>query len=682
MQPKEIEILMIEDDEDDFVIIRSLLHEIYGDHFSLEWVSDFKSAVTAIEGRHYDVILLDYMLGDRNGLDVLAEATRRRIRTPVILLTGLGDYDLDVRAMEGGAADYLVKGQINSGLLERSIRYAIRHHRAEEELRQAHDELEKRVAERTLELAQANEALNNELIERKRVEREISRAKREWELTFDAVPDLIAIVDENNCIVRVNKTMARRLSVHPGEAVGLKCYRCIHGTEEPPEFCPHHALIHDNKAQTFEIEESYLGGDFLITVSPIHDSEGHFVGTVHVARDITERKQLEEERMKASKLESIGILAGGIAHDFNNLLTAILGNISLARQYVPLGSEPHKHLSRSEKAILQATGLTQRLLTFSRGGTPLKKKIQIAGLIHDTVAFHLSGSNILCQYLLPEDLWFVECDPGQIAQLIGNLVINAKEAMTGGGVLEVSARNLIQKEAKNGTQQELRFVEIAVKDTGMGIPRENLERIFDPYFSTKDRVSEKGMGLGLSIVHSIVRKHGGRITVESREGAGTTFFVFLPALSGTHRLEREIPVEMVRGSGKILLMDDEESVRKVGGELLRLLGYTVELTRDGKEAADTCKKAEESGQPFNAAILDLTIPGGFGGRETVDELRKICPGLKAIVSSGYSTDPVMAEPVRHGFDAAVAKPYRLEELGKTLYALLNTISAVSPPKLR
>ena len=378
--------------------------------------------------------------------------------------------------------------------------------------------------------------------------------------------------------------------------------------------------------------------------------------------DITERKRADLERLHFSKLESLGTLAGGIAHDFNNILTAILGNIGLAALDDKIGPRVKDTLSQAEAACLRAQALSQQLLTFAKGGVPVKKLFSVAELLTESTAFTCVGSPVKCETTFPENLWWIEADPGQIDQVFQNLTINAIQAMPTGGTIKVWAENLIL-----GTESDLplsagRYIKISVRDQGMGIPADHLPRIFDPYFTTK----QKGSGLGLASAYAIVQKHHGHIAVESKPGVGTTFHIYLPAVDQQVTPQPEEDKGLPVGTGKILVMDDEEMVREVLGRLLARLGYEAEFARDGGEAIEMFVQAQGSGQAFVAAILDLTVPGAMGGKETLAGLLEIDPQVKAIVSSGYSDDPIMADFQKYGFSGVIAKPYRISELGKIL----------------
>ncbi|MDX1764047.1 MAG: CHASE domain-containing protein [bacterium] len=383
--------------------------------------------------------------------------------------------------------------------------------------------------------------------------------------------------------------------------------------------------------------------------------------------DVTRRKKMEDKLLQSRKLDSLGVLAGGLAHDFNNLLTAIMGNISLARIYVKEEDEIGQVLLEAERASLRAQELTQQLLTFSKGGAPILRQASMATVIRESARFALRGSNVTWEVDLPQDLWTVEIDEGQMSQVINNLIINADQAMAGGGTVRVTGKNIELQGHGPLALPEGPYVRICIQDEGVGIPREHLPSVFDPYFSTK----QKGSGLGLSSVYSIVKKHKGHVSVQSEVGRGTTFTIVIPAIRKTAEEERQTQSSLsLPGKGRILVMDDERSVLSVAQAMLSKLGYEVVTANGGDAAITLYRRALKAKEPFDAVIMDLTIPGGMGGREAVVELRQIDRNLKAIVSSGYSDDPVMADLRSHGFDALLSKPYGLEQMSQVLHHLL------------
>ena len=392
---------------------------------------------------------------------------------------------------------------------------------------------------------------------------------------------------------------------------------------------------------------------------------GQPIAIANISRDISLRKKMEEEMARAEKLDSIGILAGGIAHDINNLLTVIFGNITLSKMYANREGEVYKRLEEAERAALRARDVTRQLLTFSKGGAPVKKVTSIKELATESAGFALRGSNVKCEFSFPDDLWHVEADEGQLSQVFNNLIINAAHAMPEGGTIQVGCENVIVD--RNDLSPGMRkFVSISIMDHGIGIPKEHLSKIFDPYFTTK----QKGSGLGLSTAYSIVKKHGGGLSVESELGIGTTFQICLPAEEGavpSHKAEEE---RFATGKGRILVMDDEEAVRDVAREMLESFGYTVTLARDGTDAIAIYRQAMATGEPFDSVLMDLTIPGGMGGQEALKRIQEIDPGVKAIVCSGYSNDLIMSSYRAYGFRGVVQKPYSLKQLSNSINDVL------------
>ena len=402
-------------------------------------------------------------------------------------------------------------------------------------------------------------------------------------------------------------------------------------------------------------------------VMPLEDEQGNIYSYVGIQRDITERKQLEEERVKTSNLESIGVFAGGIAHDFNNILAAILGNISLAKMDIDSKSEEFELLTDAENVTYRAKDLTQQLLTFAKGGAPVKETTELIELIRETTRFSLRGSNVNYRTSIAPDLRPVEIDRGQISQVINNLFINADQSMPEGGTINIKAKNVTVTPVDNLLLKEGNYIKISLEDKGHGIPKEQLTKIFDPYFTTK----QKGSGLGLATAFSIIHRHDGHITVESEMGVGTTFHIYLPASSKQAEKKEELKEEAAVMTGKILVMDDDEMVRNFVSRVLKSFGNEVEVVRDGAEAIELYRKAMDSGKPFDVVILDLTIPGGMGGKKAIKKLLEIDPDAKAVVSSGYSNDPVVSNFEEYGFKGNISKPYRLKELKKVLNEVMK-----------
>lgn len=398
-----------------------------------------------------------------------------------------------------------------------------------------------------------------------------------------------------------------------------------------------------------------------------------------VMTDMTAAVEMENELHKARQLDSIAALSGGIAHDYNNLLAVIIGNISLIQSYVDPQDMVFRLLNEVNEAASVAQSLTQKLITFSRGGAPSKTTADLAVLARSVTEFSLSGANIDCRFEIPDGLWLVEVDRSQVGQAIHNLVINAREAMATGGAITVSATNVHEIDTEHGPMAG-RWVQLAITDQGTGIAPENMDRILNPYFSTKQRGQQKGTGLGLSISHSIIRKHDGHMTIASAPGAGTTVKIHLPA-STKVIVEDSAPgpfknAAPICGSGRILVMDDEEMIINMATRILARLGYDTAHARNGGDAVDLYRQALSTGQPFDAVILDLTVRGGMGGEEAIGHLIDIDPRVKAIISSGYSDSPIMQNFRRYGFTATAAKPYSLSKLSRVLARVLTEPASV------
>ncbi len=378
--------------------------------------------------------------------------------------------------------------------------------------------------------------------------------------------------------------------------------------------------------------------------------------------EISERKRAENELLRVQKLESIGILAGGIAHDFNNHLTAILGNVSVAKRYCESNEKLERLLDQMETATHMARELTQQLLTFSKGGAPIRKPVNLTGILHETAALSSHGSSVRCAFDIPEDLWHVSADKDQISQVVNNLLINAMQAMPLGGIIHVSARNLYVSPNELISLAAGNYVRFSIQDHGIGIPPEHISRVFDPYFSTK----QTGSGLGLATAYSIITRHGGHITLESSLGTGTVFHVYLPAESAPGKQEEPLAHSEPRPHRHILVLEDETIVQNVIELMLAELNVHGVLASNGEDAFEMFRNAREQNQPFDLVILDLTIPGGMGGAETLRKIRELDPDVPAIVSSGYSNDPILAHHREHGFDGILSKPFTIEELDKAL----------------
>lgn len=471
-------------------------------------------------------------------------------------------------------------------------------------------------------------------------------------------------------LIYVNEAACRALG-YSREELLTKTVHDI-GPEFPAEVWPEHwADLQRRGSFTLEtLHRRKDGTDFPVEIAVNFIKFGDREYNCAFARDITERKKMEEVILKGKKLESLGTLAGGIAHDFNNLLSVILVNISLALEDIKHEVGTSKFLKEAEKASMRAKDLTARLITFSKGGEPVKKVASIGELAKDSVSSSLSGSDINYEFFIPDDISLVEMDAVQMNQTLHNIVINAMEAMAGEGTIKIYCKNITINEKDNLSLKVGKYVKISIKDQGIGISEENIPKIFDPYFSTKEMGEQKGVGLGLTVSYSIVEKHDGLITVESELGVGSTFFIYLPAsdkeIVELEPVRKSIPERPVTVRGKVLLMDDEKMIRDFALCVLSRLGYDVEVSKDGAEAIELYKKAKESREPFDMVILDLTNQFGMGGKEAIEKLLDIDPEVKGIVSTGYSDDPVVANFREYSFCGVLTKPYTTDELSKAI----------------
>jgi len=537
-----------------------------------------------------------------------------------------------------------------------------------EEFNKYSEALEEKVAHRTEELRQVNTELKNEIAERKKVEVNLLERESTLQSILRAAPVGIGLV-HNRVFSWISQQVLQLTGYQEEDLVG-KNARIVYPNQE--EFERVGRIKYGQLHQRMDVGEidtvwQRKDGSLLdvhLRSSPINPDDLS-QGVTFSVLDITERKKMEENLQRAHKLESLGILAGGIAHDFNNLLQSIIGNLSLAKMYADKEDKIYAKLSETEKAAIRATALTMQLLTFAKGGTPIKTTTDIAALIKNAASFSLQGSKVICEYFFPNDLWLVDVDEGQLSQVIQNLVINSSHAMPGGGKITIRVENILVGPGDVSSLMEGRYVQISLRDEGTGIMKEHLPKIFDPYFSTK----QTGSGLGLAVAYSIIKNHSGLLTVESVPGQGATFRIILPASETNRPAVAEQREETVQaGKGRVLIMDDEESVLEIAVEMLEILGYETTTTRNGSEALEQYKTALET-EPYDFVILDITVPGGMGGEETVRKLQELDPNVRAIVSSGYANDPIMAEFTLYGFCGVIPKPYSITHLSKTLNAL-------------
>lgn len=557
--------------------------------------------------------------------------------------------------------------------------------RLADDLARSRDELEARVKERTVELSSANRGLALEVEERKKAEFALASEKERLAVTLRSIGDGVITTDLDNRVLLINKVAEELTGWMQDEVVGRSLSEVFHIVDKQTrEVCesPVNNLMQKSGAESLADDVVLIARDgserdISNSCSAIRDKGSTVIGAVLVFRDVTEKKRMQDDALKSEKLKSVGILAGGIAHDFNNILAAILGNISLAKLQIDEGEKSNSRnlLEGAEKASLRAKNLTQQLLTFSKGGEPIKKVESVSEIIKDSTDFLLSGGKVHSEYDIEEDLWPVNIDTGQMSQVIQNIIINAMHVMPGGGKVNITCNNVSNEDGRIATLSRGNYVRVSIKDHGPGIPHELLDKVFDPYFTTK----EGGSGLGLALTHSIITKHQGQIDVQT-DSSGTDFIIYLPAMPGQSIEEKAEVAKM--GSrpirGNILIMDDEVMIRDIAGDLLTHLGFEVSTVSNGKEALELYSEKMNSDSPFDAVIMDLTIPGGMGGKEAIQKLLEIDPHVKGIVSSGYSNDPVMAEYDKYGFIGMVHKPFEIEELISTLQTVIGSEQNTDP----
>ena len=513
-----------------------------------------------------------------------------------------------------------------------------------------------------------------DITERKLMEKALAESEERYRKVVEFSPEAMFIHYQGR-FVFMNLAAARLLGAgQPEELYGRLALDSVHpDLRDTVAKRIENAWHHNDNPLIEELLVRLDGSAVLVEMVSVPFTYQGKNSVLAIARDISERKRLQDELVRTQKLESLGLLAGGIAHDFNNILTGILGNLSLVRMQFDAPAHVSQGLDRCEKAALRAGELTRQLLTFARGGNPVRSLIEPATLIRESVSFVLRGSPIGSELDLPDDLWFIDADPGQLNQVLSNILINSMQAMPGGGVIRITLSNEMLGEGSAINLPAGNYLKIAIADQGGGIPPENLPKIFDPFFTTK----QQGNGLGLSSVYSIVKRHGGAVTVSSSVDAGSCFTVHLPAAPG-ERAE-DVPVgakeQLLTGRGKILVMDDEEIIREIATTALEFAGSQVESCADGKEAVERYESAHDRGASFDLVIMDLTVPGGMGGKEAAGFILDFDPDAVLIVSSGYSNDPVIANFGEFGFQGVVVKPFS----AGALTAEVRRLSRGGPP---
>ncbi|NUN12632.1 MAG: PAS domain S-box protein [Myxococcales bacterium] len=514
---------------------------------------------------------------------------------------------------------------------------------------------------------------------RRMVEQALAAEKERLSVTLHSIGEGVITTDEQGRVALLNSVAERLTGWSSQEALGLpaeQVFRVIDENSRESLISPVRKVLASGETQLLQnhtILISRTGQEYIIhdCAAPIRDSAGATCGAVLVFRDTTYRTQLEAEYIRSQKLESLGLLSKRIAHDFNNLLTIISGNLELAHLELPAESPVADRLVDAEAAVQRAHNLAVQLSTLAQGGTPVRKPIGLQPVIEQAARLALTGSAALCEFYFPEDLWIVDADEGQISQVVSNLVLNAEQSMGGRGTITITARNCPPGTPEGTPLPPGRYVEVAVKDNGPGIPANILPKIFEPFFSTK----RPGRGLGLTSCDLIVRKHDGYLRVESTVGQGATFWFYLSASSRKSADPPAPKPEVRRGTGRILLLDDDSAVREVSADILRFLGYQVDCCENGDDTIRKYSEALLSGKPYRAVILDLTIPGGMGGLETLQILRSVDPDVRALVTSGYTNDPILVDFRKYGFSGAVVKPFEVGDLAEAIARSFENVNS-------
>ncbi len=628
MDNVKVKVLLVDDDEDDYVLTRDLFSEIEGDRFEIEWLCSYDAAMDAILLKQHDVYLFDYRLGERNGLELLREAVAKGCSAPIILLTGQGDREVDLEAMKAGAADYLDKSQIVAPLLERSIRYAI---------------------------------------ERKQSEQKI----REQAALLDVATDAIIVRGLESQILFWNKGAQRLYGWSAAEAIGQNASELLY-REIPAQLTQIQQILEETGSWQGELHQVTKCGKEIIVASRwtlVRDTENKPKSILVVNTDITQTKQLESQFLRAQRMESIGTLASGIAHDLNNVLTPIMMTAQL------LETQLHDEYSKRLLPIMvtnakRGAALVKQVLSFARGIEGKFTILQIKHLITEIrqIALETFPKSIHIYTDIPQDLGTVFGDATQLHQLLINLCVNARDAMPHGGLLSISADNFFIDEnyAKMNLDAQVgHYIVVRVSDTGTGIPPEILDRIFEPFFTTKD--IGKGTGLGLSTVIGIIKSHSGFVKVYSEVEKGTEFKVYLPAAEAipTPQIEE---VELPRGHGElILVVDDEPAIRDITKTSLQTYNYKALTASDGIEAITIYAEHQ---QEISVVLTDMMMPT-MDGLTTIRTLQKINPRVKIIAVSGLASSDKLTEVAKIGVKTFLAKPYTAKELLTTLQGIIR-----------
>ncbi len=627
----EIRLLIVEDDDSHAELLKRGLES--QQNYRVEFSNTLTDAREKFLKFNPSIILTDWRLPDGEGIELISKNSNGDIELPLVLMTSFGNENLAVEAIKNGALDYIVKSPETLTNIGRILQRALREWKLIEDKRQ----------------------ISKALAESEFRYRVISEMMTDYIFSAEVLPD-------NSFRVDWRYGKLHHLYGYSPEEIEERnegFFFTIHPDDYERVMLKYQNLL-GNREVNIEYRIITKNGDVNWIhnyMKPIWDlAQNRVVRFIAAVQDITAQKKAEADKVRLHNLESIGILAGGIAHDFNNILGSILGRVGLALMGLPEGALKN-HLQSVEKAVNRAVSLTKQLLAFSKGGKPEKCIISVKRIIQETAKFSLSGSSVDVQFDF-KDTHNVEADSGQISQVIQNLVINAKQAMPMGGIIKISTSDEVVDSKP--------YIKIVVKDSGIGIPKEYLNKIFDPYFSTK----ETGSGLGLSVCYSIIDKHDGQINVNSEPGKGTSFEILLPA---SEKPEESSAVEFVapkKTSYKILIMDDDIEIRELLKDMLEAMNHEVVVTKEGEECINVFSENFKSGKKFDLLLMDLTIKGGMGGLEATEKIKMIDPAAKVVISSGYS-DKNVVDFVGAGFAAKLNKPFSVTDLSKIISVVMD-----------
>lgn len=646
-----VRVLLVDDDEDDYVITRDLIARIGEHRYQLEWVDNYPDALRTIQIREYDVCLLDFRLGERTGLELLREAKRAGCRAPMILLTGQGDREVDVEAMKAGAADYLLKGQLSADTLERAMRYAIEGKHAEESLRRERD-----LIRRIMETSPVG----------------IVMANGSGKITFanHKAEEVLGLVREN-----IPQGAYNVLNWLPADLEGNP----LGGQPSPLR----QVLETGQPVQDVNIAIQLLGRSVLLSANaaPLLDASGKVDGMVVTVEDTTEHLNLEAQLRQSQKMECVGQLAAGVAHDINNVLTVIQGHAGIMLNNVGQGGNMSKSLKQISAAAERAAKFIRQLLMFSRKQVFQTKVVDLDAVLHnvENMLSRLLGEDIVLETRYGGGLPCIEADTGMMEQVIMNLAVNARDAMPKGGKLTVAASCAFVDEEYARHNSESRpgeFVCLTVADTGCGMDHKVLQKIFEPFFSTKE--AGKGTGLGLATVYGIVKQHRGWIEVESEVNVGTCFKIYFPGVDRKGESQTEFrakPEPILGGTESLLIVEDEPGLREIVQAVMSEYNYRVTVAASGSEAMQIWD--EQNGE-FDLVLTDMIMPGGMTGLELVEELKKRKPDLKVIFTSGYSEE-LTGKDLRQDAKIFLAKPYLPSQLARLVRKCLDAPLKTAEP---